>query len=71
MATNPNHTPVKLQARRLSDQKKANMRGRIELVAPRAGVNKRTYNTSSRNRVNKIKSDQKKIFFFILGFAYK
>ena len=52
MAANGSHTPVTPQARRFSERTKANMRGRIEILAPRVGLSKRTHNSGSRNPVN-------------------
>ena len=44
MATNANHNPSALQPRRYSGQKKVNMRGRVEMLAPRTSLYKRIYN---------------------------
>jgi len=69
MATNANHIQFALQPRRYSGQKKVNMRGRVEMLAPRTSFYKRTYATSSRNEVKK----RNKRFFFsiLLGNGYQ
>ncbi len=71
MAAHGIHNPVALQPRRLIEQTKANMRGRVELLPPRSGLHKRICNTSSRNSVNKMKSMKTKRFFVILGIRCK
>jgi hypothetical protein len=55
MITNANHTQLVLQPRRYSGQKKVNMRGRVEMLAPRISIYKRTYANSSRNEVKRNK----------------
>jgi len=75
MATNANHTQFALQPRRYSGQKKVNMRGRVEMLAPRTSFYKRTYATSARNEVKKkeIKLIKNKDFSFFntLGNGYQ
>jgi hypothetical protein len=69
MATNANQKPNILQPRRFSGQKKVNMRGRMEMVAPRTTVYKRTYGNASRNEVKK-KIEFIRIFSSLLGNEY-
>ncbi len=68
MAAHGSPNPVVLQPRRLTDQTKANMRGRVELLTPRTGLNKRICNNNSRNAVNKMKSMKTKRFFSIRNY---
>jgi len=59
MATNA------LQPRRYSGQKKANMRGRAELPAPRTSFYKRGYIHGSRNAVGKNENRFKHSFYIL------